>query len=148
MGRGSHPDRRAGPGDGMKVEMSVATLINILEGAGAVASRPASDEPCDWFTIPSTAADALLDILHALPNATPGRPKGWTHSIELHAVIGLLYDRPVMLIAREIAAMTGQSVPTARRRLQEMKGGSRLKKLRAIKQAGEAFHAARRVSRK
>ena len=47
------------------------------------------------------------------------------------ATRGLLNDKPIRALAREISEVTGQSEPSTRRRLQEKNAGSELKELRA-----------------
>ena len=120
-------------------------LLRNLERCGAEASafllpsdkRLARWESDDTIRIPVVLADAIAALLFSLPRlGKTGRRKIWSADTENRALCGLLDDRPVNALAREISQETGQAVPSTRRRLQEMKNSDQLKKLKVITRNG------------
>jgi hypothetical protein len=110
----------------MTGDTDLQALVTILQNA--IEWYEASEK---GVTISPAAAEGILAILRALPHSTPkGRPKPWTYFDEQHALKALLADAKVNELAREMARRTGQSEPSARRRLREMKASDRLKELR------------------
>ena len=117
----------------MTVTRTIELLIAILED-DVWGNIPAA-ERCspDYVTIPRLAAVMIASYLRSMPKGTSGRPDLWSSKIEEHAVSGLLFDRPIRALAREISEVTGQPEGSARRRLQKMNKCKRLKDLRALK---------------
>jgi len=116
-------------------------LAEALERAGAKASTfllPNDERRERWLPmgrhdvcVPFALADAIAATLLALPRKKRGRRNQWPSHIEGMATRGLLNDKPIRALAREISEVTGQSEPSTRRRLQEKNAGSELKELRA-----------------
>ena len=120
-------------------------LLRNLERCGAEASalllpparRLARWESDDSVRIPVVIADCIAALLFSLPRlGKTGRKKIWSADIENRALRGLLDDKPVNGLAREISQETDQVVSSTRRRLQEMKKSGRLKKLKVITRNG------------
>jgi hypothetical protein len=122
-------------------------LIGVLELFGAKASTfllPAVERDERWRSdkqvcIPAEVADALVAILLSLPRSRAGRPKLWSFDIEDRVLTGLINDKPIRALAREISRATGQPSGSVRRRLQEIKAGGRIRELAALKKAGKLF---------
>jgi hypothetical protein len=90
----------------------------------------------DTVRIPLIVADEIAALLFSLPRSKAGRHKIWSTEIENRALRGLLDDKPVNVLAREISEETGQSDKSTRRRLQEMKKSGRFKELKVITRNG------------
>jgi hypothetical protein len=98
------------------------TVREILEWLGAKLLTTESNVDIE---ISHAMAAEIVAILSSLPAGKAGRPKQWTAATEIRAVLSLLDGTPVNVLAREIAAETGQLERSAERRLRAMKQSRR-----------------------
>jgi len=145
MGHGANPHRWTAAGDGMSSkfvfdmsEFDFEQLAGQLERCGAKPWGTLDDEefmrrmtPWKYIRVPAPLADMITAALLSVPQKRR-RPKLWSRAIEARAFGGLLEGEPINALAREIAAATGQSLPTARRRLQQMKINRQIEEMRRV----------------
>jgi len=72
----------------------------------------------------STVAQ-IVSFVGATPEGRTELPKEWTHETEVRAIFDMLHDKPINVLAREIAAETGQLESSADRRLRALKKSKR-----------------------
>jgi hypothetical protein len=73
--------------------------------------------------------DNIVAVLRSLPKPRPGPKKIWSAETEGFAMIGLSNGKPVMELARELAAKTGRTVPEVHRQLYRIKQSSQFKRM-------------------
>lgn len=158
MGHRAYSHRRTDAGDGMRRRATSIAKLNdarlrklgqnqdteyllmSLEHYGAkvstlllpLAEQLARSESGDTIQIPVMLADEIAAFLFSLLQRKPGPRKSWSADIEDRAMRGLLDDKPVNVLAREISQETGLAFSGTRRRLQEMKHSAQLKLLKMI----------------
>ena len=106
--------------------INIENLIKHLEWLGANALnilRPMDErrerlQSYPRICISPALVDTIVAILHLLPQR--GRPDLWSDEIKETAIMGLLANRPIWPLAKQIALATGQPAESVRSRLQKM----------------------------
>ena len=135
-------------------------LAGVLKSFGAKASTlllPEDERLKRWTStlngrprrvcIPLMEADMIAAILLSLPRSVRGPGKQWSSDIRRAAWGGLIDDRKINPLAREISEKTGQPLSSTRRRLQEMKASDAFKEVKEIVERGKSLAAASRKPR-
>jgi hypothetical protein len=121
------------------MRINTDNLAEQLECLGAKASnllRPMEERRArlqspERISISPGIADNLVAILRSLPRKQTGPRKLWSAEIEAIALMGLLNNKPINVLAHAIAEQTGQDWKSVRRSLQKLKASSRLKQIPA-----------------